>query len=152
MTFSEPTWSRYTAGLMLRHGLTYLLLEGAPGEGELLLGNCQVIRSWDRPREAVLFSMAIRPGYRNRGLGTRFLSGVLDRLRAAGFRSVVLEVSPSNKAAMRVYTHKFGFHKVADLRDEYGAGQHRVQMRLLLQNEDLVEVTAFPGAEGESAS
>ena len=25
MTFSEVTWSRYTAGLMLRHGRTFLL-------------------------------------------------------------------------------------------------------------------------------
>jgi len=143
-TFSEPTWSRYTAGLMLRHGRTFLLMEG-----ELIVGTCQVIRSWDRPSEAVLFSMAIRPGYRNRGVGTLFLNGVLEALRNTGARSVVLEVDPTNRPAMKVYTEKFGFRRVAELADEYGPGQHRVQMRKLLQEEILRElpiISEFPAS------
>jgi len=143
-TFSEPTWSRYTAGLMLRHGRTFLLMEGG-----VIVGTCQVIRSWDRPSEAVLFSMAIRPGYRNRGVGTLFLRGVLESLRSSGVRSVVLEVDPSNRAAMKVYTEKFGFHPVSELEDEYGPGQHRLQMRKLLQDDALRQlpaITEFPAA------
>jgi ribosomal-protein-alanine N-acetyltransferase len=129
-TFSEPTWSRYTAGLMLRHGRTYLLMEE-----ELIIGTCQVVRSWERPSEAVLFSMAIRPGYRNRGLGSYFLESVLEMLRKAGARSVVLEVDPHKRAAIKVYTEKFGFQRVCELADEYGPGHHRVQMRLVLSGE-----------------
>ncbi len=142
-TFSEPTWSHYTAGLMLRHGRTFLLKEG-----ELIIGTCQTIRSWERPGEAALFAMAIRPGYRNRGLGTFFLRRVLDMLRASGLRSVVLEVDPSNRPAIKVYTEKFGFHRVCDLRDEYGRGHHRVQMRLTLQEDELAPIAAFPGGAG----
>ena len=138
LTFSEPTWSRYTMGLMLRHGRTFLLeMEG------VVIGTCQVIRSFDRPGEAALFSMAIRPGYRNQGLGTCFLRGVIDRIRAAGFRSVVLEVDPGNLAAMHVYRTKFGFHEVGLLRGEYGPGHDRMQMRLVLEDR-LGEVTKLP--------
>ncbi len=142
-TFSEPTWSHYTAGLMLRHGRTFLLKDG-----ELIIGTCQTIRSWERPGEAALFAMAIRPGYRNRGLGTFFLRRVLDMLRASGLRSVVLEVDPSNRPAIKVYTEKFGFRRVCDLRDEYGRGHHRVQMRLTLQQDVLAPIAAFPGGDG----
>ena len=141
-TFSEPTWSRYTAGLMLRHGRTYLLMEE-----ELIIGTCQVVRSWERPAEAVLFSMAIRPGYRNRGLGTFFLENVLEMLRKTGSRSVVLEVDPSKRAAIKVYTQKFGFHHVCELADEYGPGHHRIQMRLVLTD----EVRAVVSLEQHSA-
>ncbi len=138
LTFSEPTWSRYTMGLMLRHGRTFLLeTEGVP------IGTCQVIRSFERSGEAVLFSMAVRPGYRNQGLGTFFLRGVIERVKASGFRSVVLEVDPANQAAMHVYRSKLGFHEVGLLRGEYGPGHDRVQMRLVLEDR-LGEVTPLP--------
>ena len=54
MTFSEPTWSRSTAGLMIRQGRTFLMTRGP-----VVIGTCQCLRSWERPQEAVLFMMAI---------------------------------------------------------------------------------------------
>ena len=139
-TFSEPTWSHYTAGLMLRPGRTFLVKEG-----ELLIGTCQASRAWGPPNAADLFASATRPGYRNRGLGPFFLSGVPDILRSSGCRSVVLEVDPTNRPAIKVYTEKFGFQRVCELRDEYGPGRHRIQMRLML-HEYLRPVAEFPQA------
>ncbi len=39
------------------------------------------MRCWDRPNEAMILSMGIRPGWRGRGLGQRFVQQVLGRLR-----------------------------------------------------------------------
>ena len=130
MTFSEVTWSRYTAGLMLRHGRTFLLkADGA------IIGTCQLLRSWTVPGEAVLFSMSIRPGWRGRGLGTFFLEEVTKALVASDIEALVLEVDPRNKAAIRLYENKFGFTREQICQEEYGKGQDRLHMRKVLAKE-----------------
>jgi ribosomal-protein-alanine N-acetyltransferase len=124
LTFSAPTWSRYTAGLMLRHGRTFLLkVDGA------LIGTCQCLRSWDRPKEAALFSMTIRPGWRGQGLGSIFLEAVITALAESDIKSVVIEVDPNNPVALRLYQSRFGFEFVRDCKDEYGEGHHRIHLR-----------------------
>jgi ribosomal protein S18 acetylase RimI-like enzyme len=148
MTFSEPTWSRYTAGLMLRHGRTYVLFAD-----EIPIGTCQCIRSWDSPWEVVLFSMAIRPGWRGQGLGTHFLEVVLKALENSGARSVVLEVDPKSTAAIRLYEEKFGFSVVAECIGEYGPGHDRVHMRRPLTASpvaEVAEVAEFPMSDEET--
>ena len=139
MTFSEPTWSRYTAGLMLRHGRNFILYAD-----DMPIGTCQCIRSWQSPWEVVLFSMAIRPGWRGQGLGTYFLEATLEALKKSGTGSVVLEVDPASKAAIRLYEQKFGFKIVAECKNEYGPGHDRTHMRLLLQPNPVAEVSEFP--------
>lgn len=134
MTYSEPTWSRATANLMLRYGHTWLLKADA-----ICIGTCHFLRSWDNPAEAVLFSMAIRPGWRGRGLGKRFLQGVIADLPALGVRSIVLEVDANNRYAIRLYEHTFGFKVVgaAPQVEEIttGSGTPKLTMRLDLANE-----------------
>ena len=147
MTFSEPTWSRYTAGLMLRHGRNFILYAD-----DVPIGTCQCMRSWQSPWEVVLFSMAIRPSWRGQGLGTYFLEATLDALTKSGTRSVVLEVDPASKAAIRLYEQKFGFKVVAECKNEYGAGQDRTHMRLLLQANPVAEVAEFPHSGTENLS
>ena len=127
VTFSEVTWSRFTAGLMLRHGRTFL--QRADGT---IIGTCQLLKSWDDPQEAVLFSMSIRPGWRGQGLGTFFLHEVSTSLTESGVASLVLEVDPKNEAAIRLYEEKFSFKRVALCTGEYGPGQDRLRMRRVL--------------------
>ncbi|HJN72524.1 MAG TPA: GNAT family N-acetyltransferase [Myxococcota bacterium] len=127
MTWSEQTFSRYTAALMLRHGRTFLLLaDNVP------IGTCQVMRSWDRPTEAVLFSISIRPGWRGRGLGTRFLEDVLHTLEGSGMRSVVLSVEATNNHVLGIYENRFGFVRVGLLANEYGKKTDEVMLRKVL--------------------
>jgi ribosomal protein S18 acetylase RimI-like enzyme len=128
MTFSEPTWSRYTAGLMLRHGRTFLLqADGA------IIGTSQLLRSWAHINEAVLFSMSIRPGWRGRGLGTFFLSEVAAVLAESQVTSLVLEVDPKNTAAIELYEKKFGFERQGICKQEYGEGQDRLHLRKAIE-------------------
>jgi len=127
LTFSDPTWSRYTAGLMLRHGRTFLLkVDNA------LVGTCQCLRSWEIQDEASLFSMTIRPGWRGQGLGRLFLEEVINALANSGIQSVVIEVDPDNPVVMRLYKSKLGFEYVRDCVNEYGKGHRRIHLRRMI--------------------
>lgn len=128
MTFSEPTWSRFTAGLMLRHGRTFLLQANGA-----IIGTSQLLRSWSNLQEAVLFSMSIRPGWRGHGLGTFFLDEIAKVLVQAQVTSLVLEVDPENTAAIELYEKKFGFERQGICKQEYGDGQDRLHLRKTIE-------------------
>jgi ribosomal protein S18 acetylase RimI-like enzyme len=125
LTYSEPTFSRYTLGGFLRHGRVFTVTAD-----DILVGACHCLRDFADPDEVVIFNMALRPGWRGHGLGTRFLAGILERLAARGTRSVRLLVNAANARAIAVYQAKFGFELVAHLDDPYSAGQPYLEMRL----------------------
>ena len=58
-----------------------------------------------------MMSMGIRPGWRGRGLGQRFVTGTLHRLQARGLRAVTLLVGSVNSRAIRLY-REIGFEVV----------------------------------------
>lgn len=139
LTFAEPTFSRFTLGAILRFGRIFTVTAD-----ELIIGVCYCLRDWERPDEVVIFNMALRPGWRGHGLGTRFLHKVLVRLKQGGATAVTLSVAASNQRAIAVYRTKFGFDHVSTLRNEYNTGQEYLLMRLDLTR----EIGAAPPATG----
>jgi ribosomal protein S18 acetylase RimI-like enzyme len=97
-TFAESTFSHYTAAAFLTNGRVYLMQAD-----DVVIGTCVCMRSWERPNEATILSMGIRPGWRGRGLGQRFVSAVMNKLRSRGLRSVSLLVGKENRRAIKVY-------------------------------------------------
>lgn len=144
-TFAESTFSPYTAAAFLRNGRVFLLRAD-----DVVIGTCVCIRCWDRPNEAMILSMGIRPGWRGRGLGQRFVAGVLDKLRARGLRSVSLMVGEENRRAISVY-RDVGF-EVVEEQPSYPAsarsGGALLLMRARLQDEALV----VPFSSGDPSS
>lgn len=59
---------------------------------------CWLIRD-----EAQIANLAVHPDYRRRGVAEAVMHHVFHRLRAEGATFVVLEVRPSNRAAMALY-------------------------------------------------
>lgn len=125
LTYSEPTFSRYTLGAILRFGRVFTITAD-----DLVIGACHCMRSFEDANEAVLFNMALRPGWRGHGLGTRFLLGVLQCLKRGGFATVSLLVAASNHRAISVYRTKFGFQHIASFPNEYNNEQEYLLMRL----------------------
>lgn len=125
-TFSESTFSHYTARAFLRNGRVFLLR--ADGR---TIGSCVCMRSWDRPSEAMILSMGIRPGWRGRGIGLRFVNGILERLRVKGVRAVSLMVSLDNRRAIRVYEEN-GFVLEEAMERDSRTGEAFVLMRARL--------------------
>jgi len=128
-TFSESTFSTYTAAAFLRQGRVYLLRAD-----ESVIGTCVLIRCWDRPNEVMVLSMGIRPGWRGRGLGQRFLQGVLERLKAQGIRAVTLMVGDDDRRAIKVY-EDVGFQQVQTALSDSRTGETLLMMRLQLQED-----------------
>jgi ribosomal protein S18 acetylase RimI-like enzyme len=48
-------------------------------------------------------SLAVQPGYRGQGIGSRLLTALSAELATAGVRDLVLGVLPGNEAAIRLY-------------------------------------------------
>ncbi len=129
-TFSESTFSDFALASMIRNGRVFLLQTGGS-----TIGTCITMRCWDRPSEAMVLSMGIKPGWRGQGLGQMFLMAVLDKLRQKGLRSVSLYVGTDNRRAIRVY-QDCGFESV-----EIGSmlhGASMVLMRVQLGEPDLI--------------
>lgn len=125
-TFSESTFSQYTARAFMRNGRVFLLR--ADGR---TIGSCVCMRSWDRPSEAMILTMGIRPGWRGRGIGLRFVKGILERLRHKGVRAVSLMVSLDNRRAIRVY-EETGFTLDEAMERDSRTGEAFVMMRCKL--------------------
>ncbi len=133
-TFSEPTLTSYTAAVFAQQGRVFLLsLEGQ------VIGACVCLRSWDRPLDATLLSMGIRPGWRGVGLGQRFVQGVLDHLRAAGLQSCTLYVGRDNRRALRVY-EDVGFRRVSEVKAEPWSDEALVGLVVQLAGDVPVEL------------
>ncbi len=64
------------------------------------------IRTWRRPArdELVFEALAVSRGERNQGMGTRLVERVEAYAREKGYRSVGLEVTDSNRTAVRLYS------------------------------------------------
>ena len=133
-TFSESTFSHYTARAFLRNGRVFLLR--ADGR---IIGTCVCMRTWERPGEAMILSMGIRPGWRGRGLGLRFVQGILSRLARSGLRSCSLLVGVDNRRALRVYREN-GFEVAEELEQDSRTGETFVLMRCPLTEGPHLEV------------
>jgi [ribosomal protein S18]-alanine N-acetyltransferase len=95
--FGERGWTRRDmAELLASPGVAGLLLQidGA----EVGMAICRVVAE-----ESELITIAVRPAHRRRGAARRLLAAVLDHVRAAGARSLFLEVAADNPAARRLY-------------------------------------------------
>ena len=128
LTYSEPTFSRFTLGAFLRHGRVFAIT--ADG---LIIGACHCVRDFDDPDEVVIFNMALRPGRRGHGLGTRFLYRIMERLQGRGVHAVSLMVAATNPRAIAVYRTKFGFEHVETVESAYNTGTAYLFMRLDLR-------------------
>jgi ribosomal protein S18 acetylase RimI-like enzyme len=145
-TFAESTFSPYTAIAFLHSGRAFLLRAD-----DVIIGTCVCYRAWERPNEVTLLAMGIRPGWRGRGLGQRFIAGVLDRLRARGIRAVNLLVGADNRRAIRVYTD-VGFRPAEASIVDPQSGDVLLQMRAVLQDEQSALIELRNGADGEDPS
>ena len=125
-TFSESTYSNYTARVFLSSGRVFLL----KAEG-VVIGTCVCTRSWERPNEALLLTMGIRPGWRGRGLGHKFFEGVSARLEKKGLRAINLLVSRDNRRALRIYQDT-GFEVVMQRSPDARTGETFIMMRKAL--------------------
>jgi ribosomal-protein-alanine N-acetyltransferase len=84
--------------------------------------------------EAHLLNLSVARGAQRTGLGWRTLDWMADVARGYGGRTMMLEVRPSNEAALRLY-QRYGFDRIGVRRGYYpshGGREDAVVMRITL--------------------
>ena len=81
-------------GAVIGYGLAHV----SPASGTWVADTWQ---TGDRVGE--IESLAVQPGYRGQGIGSRLLTALTAELATAGVRDLVLGVLPGNDAAIRLY-------------------------------------------------
>lgn len=91
----------------MQKGDTIMWVAELPGEG--IIGQVFIQLDCARPElangadRAYLYSLRIRPAFRNLGLGTRVIQTVEDDLRQRGYQYITLNVAKDNPRARRLY-------------------------------------------------
>ncbi len=80
--------------------------------------------------EAHILNLSVRPEARRHGLGRKILSFLIDLARRHDADTVLLEVRPSNRAAIGLY-HQLGFNEVGTRRNYYPAENGREDAMIL---------------------
>jgi ribosomal-protein-alanine N-acetyltransferase len=122
-------WSRGSYERELRNDNSYYHVARREG---LLVGYSGM---WIVLDEAHITTLAVDPGSRRRGLGTRLLSDMIDLARRHAVNKVTLEVRERNEAAIAMY-RKLGFVEKGFLPGYYGdTGENGVVMWKSLEGE-----------------
>ncbi len=89
--------------------------------------------AWEIFEEFHIANIAIHPDYQKQGWGTYLMQHLIDRAEKMGSHYILLEVRPSNKAAMALY-NKFGFFPHGVRKRYYRDGEDAIVMRKNLQS------------------
>ncbi len=81
-------------------------------------------------RSCRLYSLAVLPEYRNRGLARELMDAVYDELRRRGLTRLLLEVRPDNFSAIRFY-ERDGFRRFGAYEHFYEDGSAALRMEKL---------------------
>src|SRR5258708_8620933 len=125
----ERVWTRQDiAELLASPGVAGWALQSA--DQAIGLALCRVAAD-----EAELLTIAVQADQRGRGVGRALLAAVTDHARAAGARSLFLEVGADNPAALALYGQA-AFQAVGSRKAYYqrrrGPAAHAIVMRLTL--------------------
>jgi len=82
--------------------------------------------------EAHLLTIGIAAGHQRQGLGTEVLGKILDIARGLGTRRVLLEVRPSNAAALALY-RRGGFREIGLRRGYYPADENAREDAIVME-------------------
>jgi len=133
-TFAESTFSSFTATSYLMHSRVYLMFAD-----QRIIGHCMCMRTWDKASEVAVLSMGLRPGWRGRGLGQRFVQAVVELTAAEGATALVLMVGDGNRRALKVYGD-VGFEQIGECQAAQDAGGRLIVLRRTLDKVEGAEV------------
>ena len=114
---------------LIRHGRVYIVRKN-----QEIVGSVQYMLDWECPQKAYMVGVSIDKEWRSRGVGTELLKESFNKLYQDNIKEIELTVDPQNIPAVTIYEKKLGF-EVMELRDnEYGEGENRLVMKLILNN------------------
>lgn len=128
--------------LMQSRSSVFLVAEEA---GKLIGQGIALIRQHRKGSTGRIYSLAVSPSSRGRGVGQRLLRCLIDALGARGVTRIYLEVERSNTSAIRLY-EKNGFRTIGSLPDYYGLGRDAAHMLCVVPLQSGLFETSAPAA------
>lgn len=129
-SFNGDRLSRRSFRRCLRDQRAVLLVIECGSRPGLLWGYALVL-GHVRGRVARLYSLAVDPSMRGRGLGGELLAACVAEARERGFEELRLEVAEANAPALALY-RKAGFEPFARRSRYYDDGSDALRLRCLL--------------------
>ena len=96
-------------------------------DGDVIGWIVVLLRRHKRYESARIYSLAVTPEWRGRGVASRLVGVALGELERLGIERCFLEVAQDNAAARRMY-ERFGFVSIATLPNDYAEGKHAERM------------------------
>jgi len=110
----------------LFNNTSFISMQGRSAQGYVVAALEQ-----SNPRRAWLLTLAVRPKYREQGLGKKLAATALDALAREGVAEVSLTVSSDNDQALALYKD-LGFSVEKEIEDFYGPEEHRLVLKKFL--------------------
>lgn len=95
--------------------------------GRLIAEGIALVRHHKSGVSGRIYSLAVDPAARGRGLGAAVMNALLARLAERGARRTYLEVEDGNRPAIRLY-ERLGFHSIGKLPSYYGDQHDGIHM------------------------
>ena len=111
LCFSDP-WSEKSVGSELENPLSLWLVAEEEGAVWGYVGSQTVMGETD------MMNVAVHPDYRNQGIATALIVGLVEELLRQGSHCLTLEVRASNETAIRVY-ERLGFTELGRRKNYY---------------------------------
>jgi ribosomal-protein-alanine N-acetyltransferase len=99
---------------------------------------------------AYLYAFRVRPGYRNRGIGSALLRDAERRLMGAGFERAIIAVGKENAAAQRLY-RRAGYEILTEDPGQWSYLDHRGVRRQVVEPSYLMAKKLVTGENGTPA-
>ncbi|MBA2479564.1 MAG: GNAT family N-acetyltransferase [Planctomycetes bacterium] len=122
--FPARTWKRLLGSALVARTACTIVVED---HGRIVAAICGLFRA--RARVARIYSLAVGPDQRGRGLAQELVRGFARRARARGCRTLSLEVRERNEAARALYG-RLDFTVVERLPGYYGRSDHGLRYRI----------------------
>jgi len=112
---------------LIRHGRVYIYRLD-----NVIVGVVHYMLDWDRPQKAYMVGVSVSKESRGQGIGAKLLKESFEALSKETIEEVELTVDPNNVGAVKLYESKLGFLVTDFKHDEYGEGENRLVMKLIL--------------------
>jgi len=120
-SFSTP-WSRGAFERELKSDFAYYF--AALDENGAVAGYCGL---WHVVNEGHITNIAVKPGFRNRGVGSMLVEKLISFAVEKEMLGLTLEVRMGNRAAFALY-NRYGFKPEGIRKEYYGSGEDAVIM------------------------
>ncbi|OPY50789.1 MAG: putative N-acetyltransferase [Methanosaeta sp. PtaU1.Bin112] len=85
------------------------------------------IMGYNSGKAGAVYTLDVHPGYRRKGIGSRLLASLEERLALLGAQAIRLEAALDRPEAVELY-RKAGYQERELVRNYYGRGNHAVRM------------------------